>query len=64
MRQYLKFLSVGVMAGLLAACANVPDSIEFEEANRVQFAQVAQKSGKLCRRRSSLGWCYCPSGKS
>lgn len=42
MRQYLKFLSVGVMAGLLAACANVPDSIEFEEANRVQFAQVAQ----------------------
>ncbi|MBD3666703.1 MAG: Slp family lipoprotein [Kangiella sp.] len=42
MRQYLKFLSVGAMAGLLAACANVPESIELDKANRVDFAQVAQ----------------------
>ena len=42
MRHYLKLLSVGAMAGLLAACANVPESIEFDETNRVEFAQVAQ----------------------
>ncbi|MBD3653605.1 Slp family lipoprotein [Kangiella sp.] len=42
MRHYLRLFSVGALAGLLAACANVPESIEFEEANRVDFAQVAQ----------------------
>lgn len=41
MRHYLKLLSVSAMAGLLAACANVPESVEFE-ARSVDFAQVAQ----------------------
>lgn len=41
MRHYVKLLSISAMAGLLAACANVPESVEFEQQS-VDFAQVAQ----------------------